>query len=41
VSRRCPVLRPQVNWMRYITTMKKRHKFVNAVSVTTTFMTVM
>jgi hypothetical protein len=32
---------PQVNWLRYITTMRRRDQFVNAVSVTTSFMTVM
>eukprot|EP00878_Enallax_costatus_P016196 GHUV01016987.1.p1 GENE.GHUV01016987.1~~GHUV01016987.1.p1 ORF type:complete len:388 (+),score=87.51 GHUV01016987.1:448-1611(+) len=30
----------QINWMRYITTMKKRSKFSSAVSITAVFMTV-
>lgn len=29
----------QINWMRYITTMKKRTKFAGAVSITTALMT--
>lgn len=29
----------QINWMRYITTMKKRSRFSSAVSITAAFMT--
>lgn len=29
----------QINWMRYITTMKERSKFSSAVSITGAFMT--
>lgn len=29
----------QINWMRYITTMKERPKFAGAVSITTAAMT--